>query len=366
MTETTAGQERSPRATTSPIDFFVENGYHVFESRMGKEKLAVLRREYMDLLNRKIDRFGLRPVPPDPKLVQGSDAVLNEFKPNGGNHDLNRWNMHLPSTGPLFDEALFNDPRVMEIVDALIGPEAVCYLMASDTPLPGSGYQGAHQDFTRFSIVVNIPLCDVTHENGPTELWPWTHRGDTFSTERYFIPAEKARAIASSQQPLRMRVPAGSLVLRDHRLLHRGTANLSAEARPMLSFYYVLPDERPYSWLASAGVKAAERVRRVGRGAEGRVANERLLNLGNLLGRIVEESAQSDRDYRRPIDRETYRSLSPRAQRLLRYAFVSDGADTRPLSPGNLVGSARMVRQCLRACASFAAHQLRHTPRRPD
>ncbi|ALK32701.1 phytanoyl-CoA dioxygenase family protein [Burkholderia plantarii] len=353
---------------SSALDRFIADGHCTFGSPFSPGELDTLREHYLALLDAKMRRFGLHGVAADQALLDRNDAVLNDFKPKGGNHDLNRWNMHLPSHGPLFDERLFNDPRVMAIVDRLIGPDAVCYLIASDTPLPGAGFQGAHQDFTRFSIALNIPLVDVTEHNGPTEIWPGTHCGGRFDTQPYFIAADEARQISATRRPRRLTNRAGSFVLRDHRLLHRGTANRSDASRPMLSLYYVQPGPVPYAWLARAGVWLAERVRKAGRGASGggAIANQRLLNLGNLLGRIVEESVQSDRDYRRPIEQHRFDALSPRARHLLRYARVAGSHGSRALVRGSWAGSRRFVRRWFGACASFIGHELRRTPRQPD
>jgi hypothetical protein len=242
----------------------------------------------------------------------------------------------------------------------------VCYLIASDTPLADAGFQGAHQDFTRFSIALNIPLVDVTDDNGPTEVWPGTHRNGPFSTAPHSISADRARALSAASRPLRMTVPAGTLVVRDHRLLHRGSANLTREPRPMLSVYYVQPDEVPYGWLAQAGVRLAARVREMGRGRGGGIASQRLLNLGNLLGRIVEEAAQSDRDHRRAIDVRAFERLSPRARHLLRYARLAYGSVSRSQMRGTWRGSQRFIRRWFSACTSFLMHEMRRTPRQPD
>ncbi|MCX4162789.1 MULTISPECIES: phytanoyl-CoA dioxygenase family protein [Paraburkholderia] len=350
----------------SPLDAFIEDGYCTFPSPFSRDELDLLRRNYMKLLDLKMRRLDLRSMSPHLSLLKRNDAVLNDFKPAGGNHDLNRWNMHLPSHGSLFDERIFNDTRVMQVVNRLIGPKAVCYLIASDTPLAGAGFQGAHQDFTRFSIALNIPLVDVTNDNGPTEVWPGTHRNGEFDTRPYFIPADDARALSVGRRPVRLTVPAGTLIVRDHRLLHRGSANLTPDARPMLSIYYVLAGDAPYGWLAQAGVWLAARVREIGRGKGGSVASQRLLNLGNLLGRLVEETSHSDRDYRRAIEARTFARLSPRARHLLRYArIVSDGV-SHPQRRGTLRGSNLLIRRWFGACMGFLMQALRHTPRRPD
>ena len=62
--------------------------------------------------------------------------------------------------------------------------------------------------------------------------------------------------------------------------------------------------------VADWAAKRALELRRSARGDSGRIADPRRLNLGNLLGRLVDEGSGSDRDYRRDIDGDLWRALS--------------------------------------------------------
>mmetsp|Transcript_3471 Transcript_3471/g.4673 ORF Transcript_3471/g.4673 Transcript_3471/m.4673 type:complete len:165 (-) Transcript_3471:1229-1723(-) len=104
-----------------------------------------------------------------------------------------------------------------------------------DSP-PGSGNQRWHQGWRKlfheaerippYSIVVALPLDDVTLEMGPTQ----------------FCPGKKRRFYHGWRCPEESIVSAGStmgtVIMFDYRLLHRGPANLGNKSRPMVSMVF--------------------------------------------------------------------------------------------------------------------------------
>ena len=72
-------------------------------------------------------------------LVQHAEAA----EPNRG---VSRHQMYLPFEPPFDDPALWGDPRVLAVVERVLGPDFECIYYASDTPSRGSGYQSVHQD----------------------------------------------------------------------------------------------------------------------------------------------------------------------------------------------------------------------------
>ena len=352
------------------VERFKEDGYMVLEGLLPPELMEELRAEYTLALDAKVKRFGLKAVTCRDERGRLNDGVLNEFKPEGGNHDLNRWNMHLPSRPPFFDGRVVANPAVLALMDRLFKTDYACYLVASDTPYPGAGYQNMHQDFSRFSVAVNIPLVDFDEENAPIEVWPRTHRPDAggpaegFTTDYYYIGPERMREIKAGVPSRRLLLKAGSLLVRDHRLVHRGTANVSARPRPMLSVYYCNPRPVPYRWLSGLGVRAALALRRFGRGRGEQVQFPALFNMGNVLGRVAEEYSLTDRDYRREIPRAVWDALSPAARHTLRYARRK-GAGPEP-GAGSLAGCGQFARAFIRNAGTALASALLSRPRKPD
>ncbi len=169
------------------------------------------------------------------------DAYVARTDPNRG---ANRFQMHLPFLAPFCDEAVIANPLTLAVLDKLLGPDYVCHYFASDTPLPGSDYQAVHSDIgllfpemplslPAYSVVVNIPLVDFTPENGPLEIWP----GGT-----HLMPGgTKIADLAPTMHSETVLLPAGSLLVRDMRMWHRGTPNRSDHARPNLALIYSRP-----------------------------------------------------------------------------------------------------------------------------
>jgi ectoine hydroxylase-related dioxygenase (phytanoyl-CoA dioxygenase family) len=149
--------------------------------------------------------------------------------------------MHLPFEEPFIDPNVIEHPLALEVIDAILGETCHCHYFASDTALPGSEYQPVHSDIhplfpeiglslPAYSIVVNIPLIDVTLDRGPVEIWP----GGT-----HLMPGNLDMAhLAPRMHSQLVTMPAGSLLIRDMRMWHRGTPNLSNERRPHLALVY--------------------------------------------------------------------------------------------------------------------------------
>jgi hypothetical protein len=154
--------------------------------------------------------------------------------------------MYLPFKWPLYDSRFIENPLVLQITDRVLGKNYVCGYFASETPLPGAKPQPLHFDLQFFngwaslnrplsyankllgtfgyaySIQVTVPLVDSRVENAPLEVWPATNR----------LTAGPACG------PSSILMPAGSILVRDLRLLHRGTTHLGLEPRPFLSIVY--------------------------------------------------------------------------------------------------------------------------------
>jgi len=176
--------------------------------------------------------------------MQSSFAMLIDTHSSSteANRGANRFQMHLPFEPPFNDERLIASPFVLPIVDALIGADCICHYLASDTPLPGSDYQEVHPDIfplfpewpaamPPYSIVLNTPLIDVTPDNGPLEIWPG-------GTHHYVAERSEVPALAAEMHSEPVLMPAGSLVIRDSRMWHRGTPNRSGAPRPNVTLIY--------------------------------------------------------------------------------------------------------------------------------
>ena len=172
------------------------------------------------------------------KFVQTFDKFVARTDPNRGK---NRFQMHLPFMTPFNDPRIITNPFIMQLLDHVLGSNPVCHYFASDTPLPGSDYQDVHADIhllfpetqlalPAYSVVLNIPLVDFTEENGPLEIWP----GGT----HLFGGGIEMKKLAAQMTSIKVKMTAGSILLRDMRMWHRGTPNRSTMARPNIALIY--------------------------------------------------------------------------------------------------------------------------------
>ncbi|HUC90415.1 MAG TPA: phytanoyl-CoA dioxygenase family protein [Paenibacillus sp.] len=200
-----------------------KNGYIVLEQVLGEEQINELRAAF--------------------------DPLFAEFTSRKGfNTGTNRAQMFLPFSEPFCSEHVIAHPMALSIIDQLIGSDCRCVYFASDTAGPGSDYQNVHSDLPPlfpelgvalpvYSLVLNIPLVDVTEENGPLEIWPGGTHLDPDSTRYTDIWGDKVRA-AKYMHSEKVVMKAGSMVIRDIRMWHRGTPNVTDTMRTNLAFIY--------------------------------------------------------------------------------------------------------------------------------
>ena len=162
---------------------------------------------------------------------------------------------HLQQDPPPFPPYLFRDvlvnDLVVEVTRAVLGDGVKNAFYSGNTCLPNTTRQPLHVDAGQlwpdletatpaYSLVVNVPVVDATPENGSTELWPGTHLDTTRAIDDSDIklpPAVEER-LRGERRPLQPTVPAGSVLIRDMRLWHRGMPNLSDRPRPMIAMIH--------------------------------------------------------------------------------------------------------------------------------
>lgn len=146
-----------------------------------------------------------------------------------------RWDMNLPEwDSPLY--SFLNDTHKspwMPIIKDILGKDVVLIHKGMFLSMPGSDKQVYHQDGPHLSthyqkpchaINVFIPLVDLTLENGPTEFCLGSQiLGHEEFNENFIETAT---------------VKAGTPIIFDYRLGHRGLANTSNSCRPIVYCTY--------------------------------------------------------------------------------------------------------------------------------
>lgn len=198
----------------------------------------VIERAHLDLLRERM--FADLPA-----ILGRTDAPFN----------FNRGNIQqdAPPFPPyLFRDILVND-LVAEVTQALLGPGVYNDYYSGNTALPSDIRQPVHPDVAQlwpglehappaFGCVVNVPVVDMSAENGSTELWPGSHLDTTLSLQdgTLQLPVEAIERRRRIAPPLQPTVRAGSVLIRDIRLWHAGMPNRTSQPRPMLAMIHYI------------------------------------------------------------------------------------------------------------------------------
>lgn len=138
----------------------------------------------------------------------------------------------LPFTGAFADPLVWANPVIVALARLALADEAVLESYGVVVSLPGAERQHLHRDgpglfdsavsqlLPAHALTVAFPLVEMNETNGTTALWPGSHRW------------QKANQQAPSISPV---VPPGSAMLWDFRTYHSGTANSSAQPRPLIT-----------------------------------------------------------------------------------------------------------------------------------
>ena len=147
---------------------------------------------------------------------------------------------------------LVSHPRILDTVEALIGPNILVYTSTWFIKEPESAAIAAwHQDATYFGlrpyvhVTAWLALTDATAENGCMEFLPGSHRGGQLPHKAGVVPGSVNRAgqaivvaiddSSAVHAPLR----AGEFSLHHTLLLHRSKPNHSRGRRIGLAISYV-------------------------------------------------------------------------------------------------------------------------------
>ena len=146
---------------------------------------------------------------------------------------------------------IVNHPWFVAVCEAVLGPEYKIVEVGFDIPFPGAADQPWHRDFavpeatTRGrrlnSLAFNMTAVDTIPEMGPFEVAPGTQWDQFEGCPKGMFPPRELwpRYIARAQQKMPQ---MGDISARSALTVHRGTANRSDQARPVLVVGVDAPD----------------------------------------------------------------------------------------------------------------------------
>jgi hypothetical protein len=183
----------------------------------------------------------------DPALIE---RVFEEYDRQYGDIDPANPPLHLKAgdrrlqlpialRGPFLDPGLYAHPLLLKILGEIFGDLFLIDNVTVVTALAGADHQGFHRDYRDlfplgreydaslpcYAILVAIPLIDLDEETGTTQIFPGTMAKSH----------EDPEALGEGMMPFTKR---GGCYLLDYRVQHRGFANRSDRARPVLYITY--------------------------------------------------------------------------------------------------------------------------------
>lgn len=221
----------------------------VLSAELMAEALTFLHRDGIIILSNAIDTNHIDAL----QAILGLEAEQVAQDPD---HHFNfgRETKNMDQAPPLEPELMYRDiwanPAAVAILRNVMGSELVCHYANGNTALQATGRQPVHSDIDTphplfpFAYAINIPLCDVSVENGSTEIWPGSHRdsnidqhdsegsGEGHLTIKHSLIEERRQKYPPVQPSSRK----GSLIIRDIRLWHAGMPNRTPTPRIMLAF----------------------------------------------------------------------------------------------------------------------------------
>ncbi len=141
-------------------------------------------------------------------------------------------------------------PWVTGVCEAVLGPDYRIVEVGFDVPGPGAMNQPWHRDFPSppetyeghriTSLAFNLTAVDTIPEMGPFEIAPGTQWEPGLDFNHGMFPAKsqypRLQALAQRKLPKR-----GDISARSALTLHRGTANVSDQSRPVLVVGFIAP-----------------------------------------------------------------------------------------------------------------------------
>ena len=167
---------------------------------------------------------------------------------------------------------LIRDPRVLDPVEQLIGPDILCWSTIFWIKDAGSkSYVSWHQDNTywglssRNVVTAWFAISDASVEAGCMSVLPGSHLGealaheDTYHEDNMLTRGQTIRSIDESRA-VAMPLRAGEMSLHNYCLAHGSGPNLSADRRIGVSMHFMPPATKQVvgSWDCAALVRGRD------------------------------------------------------------------------------------------------------------
>ncbi|HMB78055.1 MAG TPA: phytanoyl-CoA dioxygenase family protein [Kiloniellaceae bacterium] len=169
---------------------------------------------------------------------------------------------------------LMRDPRILDPVEDLIGPDILCWNSIFWIKEAGSpNFVSWHQDLNYWGLDAKdlvtawLALSPAAPENGCMRVLPGSHRGaalphkDTFHGDNMLTRGQEIAREVSEAETVTMALSPGQMSLHNVRLAHASGPNSGADRRIGLSFHYMPTRSRQLigAWDSAALVRGEDR-----------------------------------------------------------------------------------------------------------
>jgi len=168
---------------------------------------------------------------------------------------------------------LIRDPRILDPVEQLIGPDILCWNTLFWIKEAGSkSFVSWHQD-TRYWGLSNdkvvtawLALSPASIDSGCMRVMPGTHRGevlthqDRYDENNMLTRGQEISDPLNEDNAVHMSLETGQLSIHNYRLAHASGANNSADRRIGVSMHYMPPDTQQIvgDWDSAALVRGTD------------------------------------------------------------------------------------------------------------
>ena len=186
------------------------------------------------------------------EITRYFDGLLDRALTTGWNsYGLLDWHASCPHIHDLVTE-----PRILDYLQDLLGPDLICWGTHYFAKLPGDGKRVSwHQDASFWpltpskTVTVWLAIDDVDAENAAMQVIPGTHRMGQlpfeYSTaEEENVLDQTVTPLADLPDPVHLEMRAGQISLHTDWLLHGSEPNGSDRRRCGLTMRFVSPDVR--------------------------------------------------------------------------------------------------------------------------
>ena len=168
---------------------------------------------------------------------------------------------------------LIRDPRVLDPIEQLIGPDILCWSTIFWIKEAGSkSFVSWHQDNTywglssRNVVTAWFAIADAGVEAGCMKVMPGTHRGetlpheDTYDADNMLTRGQSIRGLDEARA-VSMPLRAGEMSLHNYCLAHGSGPNLTGDRRIGVSMHFMPPDTKQVvgAWDCAALVRGSDR-----------------------------------------------------------------------------------------------------------